>query len=86
MPRYFFNVAHAGQVHRDAVGAEFSDERAALEEARLVAGELMRDAAFRHLPLDHVIEVCDGSGNVVITFQCSDPMIIASTREAAPDR
>ena len=39
MPRYFFNVVQAGHVYRDDTGQEFASESAALEEARLVAGE-----------------------------------------------
>jgi hypothetical protein len=46
---------------------------AALEEARLVAGELVRDAAFASRSLDHVVEVSDTHGNVVITFRCFEP-------------
>jgi hypothetical protein len=75
MPRYFFNVVQAGQLYRDGVGQEFSTERAALEEARLVAGELLRDAAYASRSLDHVLEVSDPQGNVLITFRCSDPTI-----------
>jgi hypothetical protein len=85
MPRYFFNIVHAGCVHRDRAGTEFSDERAALAEARLVAGELVRDAAFAQRPLDHVIEVCDSDGNVVIAFRCTDPAIVADTSNPAPN-
>jgi|GraSoiStandDraft_47_1057283.scaffolds.fasta_scaffold296584_2 hypothetical protein len=77
MPRYFFNVVHSGHLHRDGIGQEFSTEGAALEEARLVAGELLRDAAFASRSLDHVLEVSDREGNVVITFRCSDPKIVA---------
>jgi hypothetical protein len=69
MPRYFFNVVHSGQIHRDGIGQEFSTEEAALEEARLVAGELLRDAAFSSRSLDHILEVSDRDGNVVITFR-----------------
>jgi hypothetical protein len=78
MPRYFFNVVHSGQIHRDGIGQEFSTEEAALEEARLVAGELLRDAAFSSRSLDHILEVSDRDGNVVITFRCSDPKVIAA--------
>ena len=46
MPRYFFNVVQAGHVYRDDIGQEFENESAAHEEARLVAGELVRYAAF----------------------------------------
>jgi hypothetical protein len=65
MPRYFFNVVHSGQIHRDGIGQEFSTEGAALDEARLIAGELLRDAAFSSRTLDHILEVSDREGNVV---------------------
>jgi hypothetical protein len=55
MPRYFFNVRCGEHVYRDWVGQEFSSEETALDEARLVAGELVRDAAFANRPLDHVL-------------------------------
>ena len=77
MPRYFFNVVQAGHVYSDGVGQEFSTERAALEEARLVAGELVRDAAYTSRSLDYVLEVRDPEGNVLISFRCSDPKIAA---------
>jgi hypothetical protein len=72
MPRYFFNVVQAGHVYRDGIGQEFSTETAALEEARLVAGELVRDAAYARRSVDHVVEVSDLEGNVLITFRCSE--------------
>lgn len=77
MPRYFFNVVQAGHVYRDDIGQEFTNESAALEEARLVAGELVRDAAFASRSLDHVVKVSDTHGNVVITFRCFEPKVVA---------
>jgi hypothetical protein len=76
MPRYFFNVVQAGHVYRDDIGQEFITESAALEEARLLAGELVRDAAFGGRSLDHVVEVSDRGDNVVITFRCSEPKAV----------
>jgi hypothetical protein len=46
MPRYFFHIASGRHVHKDDVGQEFPSPNAALKEARLLAGELLRDAAF----------------------------------------
>ena len=77
MPRYLFNAVQAGHVYRDDIGQEFANETAALEEARLVAGELVRDAAFAGRSLDYVVEVSDTHGNVVITFQCFEPKAVA---------
>jgi hypothetical protein len=78
MPRYFFNVVHSGQIHRDGIGQELSSEKAALEEARLIAGELVRDAAFSSRALDHILEVSDPDGNIIIKFRCSDPKVVAA--------
>jgi hypothetical protein len=72
MSRYFFNVIHGKDVYRDNVGQELVNMEDAVREARLVAGELVRDAAFANQSLDHVIEVSDRSGNIVICFRCSD--------------
>jgi hypothetical protein len=77
MPRYFFNVVQAGYVYRDDIGQEFPTKSAALEEARLVAGELVRDAAYASRSLDHVVEVSDGDGNIVMTFRCSETELAA---------
>jgi hypothetical protein len=75
MPRYLFNVVQAGHVYRDDIGQEFANESAALEEA--LTGELVRDAAFASCSLDHVVEVSDTHGNVVITFRCFEPKVVA---------
>jgi hypothetical protein len=72
MSRFFFNVIHGKEVHRDGVGQELPTVLEAVREARLVAGELVRDAAFANQSLDHVIEVSDAGGNIVICFRCSD--------------
>ncbi|HEY7247821.1 MAG TPA: hypothetical protein VH678_28465 [Xanthobacteraceae bacterium] len=85
MPRYFFNVVQAGRVYRDGIGQEFSTEKAALDEARLVAGELVRDAAFASGSLDHVVEVSDPAGNVVISFRCSDLTFVTSPPAGAAE-
>jgi hypothetical protein len=83
MPRYFFNVVCGEHVHRDCVGQEFSTEEAALDEARLVAGELVRDAAFARRPLDHTLEVTDANGMTIISFRCSDPEIVEADKRAS---
>jgi hypothetical protein len=84
MSRYFFNVVHGKEVYRDNVGQELLDVADAIREARLVAGELVRDAAFANQSLDHVIEVSDGSGNVVICFRCSDLEVLQRAPNSAP--
>jgi Domain of unknown function (DUF6894) len=73
MPRYFFHVVQGQQVYRDCIGQEYPNKKAALREARLVAGELVRDAAFADRSLDHVVEVRDDNGNVILSFQCYRP-------------
>jgi hypothetical protein len=80
MPRYFFNVRCGEHLYRDWVGQEFSSVETALGEARLVAGELVRDAAFANRPLDHVLEVTNVDGITIISFRCSDPEIMQAQR------
>jgi Domain of unknown function (DUF6894) len=80
MPRYYFHVVQGEQVYRDCVGQEFPSHQAALREARLVAGELVRDAAFADRSLDHVLEVSDGNGNIILSFQCSDLETVGEDR------
>jgi len=80
MPRYYFHVVQGEQVYRDCVGQEFPTPMAALREARLVAGELVRDAAFSDRALDHLLEVSDGNGNIILSFQCSDMEIVGERR------
>jgi hypothetical protein len=82
MPRFFFNVVYGEHTHRDWVGQEFPTEQAALDEARLVAGELVRDAAYASRPLDHILEVTDRNGTIIISFRCSDPEIAEHHRTA----
>jgi hypothetical protein len=84
MPRYFFNVRCGEHVYRDWVGQEFSSEETALDEARLVAGELVRDAAFANRPLDHVLEVTNVDGITIISFRCSDPEIMEGQFPTGP--
>jgi hypothetical protein len=72
MPRYFFHVASGEHVHKDDVGQEFPSPSAALKEARLLAGELLRDAAFARRTLEETVEVADESGRPLFRFRCSD--------------
>jgi len=84
MPRYFFHIVQGREVCRDRVGQELPNEKAAFHEARLVAGELVRDAAFSNRSLHHLLEVCDGSGNVLLSFRCSDLEIVAAAGRTPP--
>jgi hypothetical protein len=72
MPRFFFHTVCGDEVQKDSVGQEFKTESEVLQEARLVAGELVRDAAACNRSLNYILEVSDGGGNIVISFRCCE--------------
>ena len=76
MPRYFFHILRGEHVHTDQVGQDLPNREAALKEARLVAGELVRDAAFASRRLDHRLEVTDHLGRVIGRFECPDLEVV----------
>jgi hypothetical protein len=72
MPRFFFHIQTVDGVNEeDDVGADFPNEADAVAEARVLAKELMTDAAVAGHNVQHHIEVADENGNQVIRLDCS---------------
>jgi hypothetical protein len=51
---------------------DFPTKEAAVNQARLVASEVLRDAALTGRSPDDMLEVTDEYGNLVLRFKCSD--------------
>jgi hypothetical protein len=72
MPRYFFHIRCGDELESDEIGVDLPNDEAAVNEGRIVAGELLRDAGMaRKVPHD-TVEVMDGEGRMVLRFKCSD--------------
>ena len=72
MPRYFFHIRSPKGDRPDQLGETHPDEASAQNEARMVASEILRDAALNKTPIDETLEVTDEQGRVVLRFKCSD--------------
>ena len=71
MPRYFFHVFDGRTWSRDDEGDEFPDVGAAIQEAALIARELLEDEE-RPNDSDFRMEVADEHGNVVHVIRSQD--------------
>jgi hypothetical protein len=72
MPRYYFHVQTADGGPSDPIAEDFPTKEAAVNQARLVASEVLRDAALTGRSPDDMLEVTDEKGNLVLRFKCSD--------------
>ncbi len=50
MPKYYFNVFHGSETHRDYEGEELPDRGAAWEEATKVVGETIKNIDGKLVP------------------------------------
>jgi hypothetical protein len=71
MPRYFFHVFDGRTWSRDDEGDEFPDVAAAIQEAALIARELLDDDPKLN-EADFRMEVADEQGNVVHVIRSHD--------------
>jgi hypothetical protein len=72
MPRYYFHIRRADGLETDDTGMDLPHNQAAINEARMIASEMLRDAALESRKPDEVLEVLDADGNAVLRFRCSD--------------
>jgi hypothetical protein len=71
MPRYFFHVFDGVMWSRDEEGDEFPDVGAAIQEAALIARELLDDEE-GPTKADFRMEVADEHGSVVHVIRSQD--------------
>jgi uncharacterized protein DUF6894 len=72
MPRYYFHVQTADGGPSGPIAEDFPTKEAAVNQARLVASEVLRDAALTGRSPNDMLEVTDEEGNLVLRFKCSD--------------
>ena len=72
MPLYYLHIRNGDKLEVDPDGTELPDLEAALTEALKVARELVGEVA--DLGRDAVIEVADGSGEIILTVPFSDAL------------
>ena len=70
MPLYFLHIRNGDKLEADPDSIELPDLDAALAEAVKVARELLDEVA--DLGRDAIIEIADGSGEVIVTVPFSD--------------
>ena len=71
MPRYFFHVFDGKMWSRDDEGDEFPDVAAAIQEAALIARELLDDDGGPN-EADFRMEVADEHGKIVHVIRSQD--------------
>jgi hypothetical protein len=70
MPKFYFHVQTVnGGVEEDTIGAEFDNEQQAIMEAKGFARDLMHEAAAHGETVEHVIEVIDEAGHIIVRLQ-----------------
>ena len=72
MARFFFHVRTIdGVSEEDNVGADFPSEKAAIQEAKALAHEIMVDATKSGHNVKTCVEVADTRGNTILRLDCT---------------
>jgi hypothetical protein len=70
MPRYYFHIRSPDGDQLDEIGEVHPDQSSAVQQARLAASEVLRDAALNNEDTEDTLEVTDEAGRVVFSFKC----------------
>jgi hypothetical protein len=72
MPRYFFHIRSPQGDHQDSFGEVYPDDASAKNEGRLIASDILREAALTNCPAEETLEVTDERGRLVLRFKYAE--------------
>jgi hypothetical protein len=76
MPMFYFHTKTIdGVIEEDTLGAPFDNKDQAIREAEDYVRGVMEDAVKGSQPVEHIIEVTDEQGNVVIKLDCKTTIV-----------